>query len=62
MKISKESMEIIVSVLVNDKIEAEKNNENGINDAHIEAVNNALMELRAYVRGGRVNASKENME
>lgn len=50
MNISKESMEIIISVLINDKIEAEKSNKNGINDAHIEAVSKALMELKSQMQ------------
>ena len=40
------SYEIIVSTIINAKMEAEKGNKNGINDAYIKAVNIALKELK----------------
>lgn len=44
--LTEESYAIIVSTLINAKIDAEKGNKKGINDAYIEAVNTALKELK----------------
>ena len=43
----KEVFDTIVSVLINSKIEAENNNEHGINNAYIEKISDALTELKS---------------
>lgn len=45
-KLTEESMEFIISILIECKIEAETNNVKGINDGYIEAANKALHELK----------------
>lgn len=44
--ISEKSVETIVSVLINSKIEAEKSNRNGINKEYINSINSALEEIK----------------
>ena len=48
-KVTEESLEFIISVLVNEKIEAEENNNKGINNEYINSVNKALKELNQVV-------------
>ena len=43
---TEETFEIIITDLINSKIEAEKYNRYGINDAYIERINSALFELK----------------
>lgn len=47
---TEKTFETIVSVLINSKIDAEKNNKDGINNAYIESINNALEELKTIKR------------
>ena len=49
-KWTEKTFETIVSVLINSKIDAEKNNKDGINNAYIESINNALEELKTIKR------------
>ena len=44
--ISEKTVETIVSVLINSKIEAENANKNGINDEYINSINSALEEIK----------------
>lgn len=43
---TEKTLDTILSVLIDDKIEAEKRNKNGINDVHLKSVDAALTELR----------------
>ena len=40
------TLNTIISVLINSKIDAETNNKDGINDAYIKNINEALQELK----------------
>lgn len=42
---TEKTLDTILSVLIDDKIEAEKHNKNEINDAHLKSVDAALTEL-----------------
>ena len=44
--LTEESYEIVVSTLINSKIEAEKNNKNDVNGGYIEAIRKVLEELK----------------
>lgn len=44
--LTEKSYEIVVSTLINSKIEAERNNKHDINIGYIEAVRKALEELK----------------
>lgn len=43
---TEKTLDTILSVLIDDKIEAEKHNKNEINNAHLKSVDAALTELR----------------
>lgn len=47
--ISDKSIEIIISILINEKIDAESRNKNGINNEYIKSIDNALTELKSMV-------------
>lgn len=49
--LTEESYEIVVSTLINSKIEAEKNNKNDVNGGYIEAIRKALEELKENIYG-----------
>ena len=48
------TFDTIVSVLINSKIEAEKSNKHGINNAYIENINSALSELKEMKDNGKI--------
>ena len=57
-KLTDESLGTIVSILVNEKIEAEKNNKDGISNEYIKSINVALEELKEIVKEREMNDGK----
>ena len=57
-KLTDESLGTIVSILVNEKIEAEKNNKEGISNEYIKSINVALEELKEIVKEREMNDGK----
>lgn len=51
---TEKSFDTIISVLIDSKIIAMKFNENGINDAYIENINSALLELKEMKNNGGI--------
>ena len=50
MNISKESLDFIICVLIDNKIRAENNNNRGINDEYISSIDKVLEELKQEVK------------
>ena len=51
---TEKSFDTIISVLIDSKIIAMKFNEDGINDAYIENINSALLELKEMKNNGNI--------